>query len=60
MVFVLVDIVFVVVVVPVVIVVDENVARFNFAKNSTVINAGSFNKGVYVPSSRKKNAWKLN
>jgi hypothetical protein len=27
------------------------VARFNLAKNSVVINVGSFNNGIYVPSS---------
>jgi hypothetical protein len=27
------------------------VARFNLAKNSFVINVGSFNNGIYVPSS---------
>jgi len=31
------------------------VARFNFAKNSFVINVGSFNNGIYVPSSKNKN-----
>ncbi len=30
------------------------VARFNFAKNSCVINVGSFNNGIYVPSSEIK------
>jgi hypothetical protein len=30
------------------------VARFNFAKNSFVINFGSFNNGIYVPSSKNK------
>ncbi len=33
------------------------VARFNFVKNSLVINFGSFNNGMYVPSSKiKKNS----
>ena len=30
------------------------VARFNFDKNSSVTNVGSFNNGIYVPSSKKK------
>jgi hypothetical protein len=30
------------------------VARFNFVKNSFVINVGSFNNGIYVPSSKIK------
>lgn len=54
LVFVLVDIAFVVAVVPVVIVDDDDVARFNFVRNSFVINVGSSNKGMYVPSSREK------
>ncbi len=33
----------------------EFVARFNLAKNSFVINVGSFNNGIYVPSSKNKN-----
>jgi hypothetical protein len=31
------------------------VARFNFVKNSFVINFGSFNNGIYFPSSKNKN-----
>jgi len=31
------------------------VARFNFVKNSFVINVGSFNNGIYFPSSKSKN-----
>ena len=29
-----------------------SVARFNFAKKSLVINVESFNRGLYVPSSK--------